>query len=181
MFYFGEYTFSNPVYKCPMSFPQMYRIFKLYMNKNCSYVFHSAFDYDTENMNSDDIYSSLRGVTEAIQSFSFRSQEDMSEPLKRDPRKDDGDSVSIWMFLCCACLNVLKLLTAWVSVKVLIFIFTMPSHIFTWNFLQVSHSVNTKYQTHVSHFLDFRFIRRSHCPQVPFGFSCTDEHCGVLA
>uniref|UniRef100_A0A8C0X2C5 TOG domain-containing protein n=1 Tax=Castor canadensis TaxID=51338 RepID=A0A8C0X2C5_CASCN len=52
----------------------------------------SAFDYDTENMNSDDIYSSLRGVTEAIQSFSFRSQEDMSEPLKRDPRKDDGDS-----------------------------------------------------------------------------------------
>ncbi|XP_069862634.1 CLIP-associating protein 2 isoform X24 [Dipodomys merriami] len=53
----------------------------------------SAFDYDTENMNSEDIYSSLRGVTEAIQSFSFRSQEDMSEPLKRDPRKDDGDSM----------------------------------------------------------------------------------------
>uniref|UniRef100_A0A8C0WVQ5 TOG domain-containing protein n=1 Tax=Castor canadensis TaxID=51338 RepID=A0A8C0WVQ5_CASCN len=52
----------------------------------------SAFDYDTENMNSDDIYSSLRGVTEAIQSFSFRSQEDMSEPLKRDPRKDDEGS-----------------------------------------------------------------------------------------
>ncbi|XP_055749385.1 CLIP-associating protein 2-like isoform X23 [Salvelinus fontinalis] len=37
------------------------------------------FDYDTENMNSDDIYSSLRGVTEAIQNFSVRSQEDMNE------------------------------------------------------------------------------------------------------
>ncbi|XP_014645745.1 PREDICTED: CLIP-associating protein 2 isoform X11 [Ceratotherium simum simum] len=53
----------------------------------------SAFDYDTENMNSEDIYSSLRGVTEAIQNFSFRSQEDMNEPLKRDSRKDDGDSM----------------------------------------------------------------------------------------
>nr|XP_034339810.1 CLIP-associating protein 2 isoform X6 [Arvicanthis niloticus] len=53
----------------------------------------SAFDYDTENMNSEDIYSSLRGVTEAIQNFSFRSQEDMSEPLKRDPKKEDGDTI----------------------------------------------------------------------------------------
>lgn len=32
----------------------------------------SAFDYDTENMNSEDIYSSLRGVTEAIQNFRDR-------------------------------------------------------------------------------------------------------------
>ncbi|XP_063262099.1 CLIP-associating protein 2 isoform X8 [Prinia subflava] len=53
----------------------------------------SAFDYDTENMNSEDIYSSLRGVTEAIQNFSFRSQEDMNEPVKRDAKKDDGDSL----------------------------------------------------------------------------------------
>ncbi|XP_037242967.1 CLIP-associating protein 2 isoform X19 [Falco rusticolus] len=53
----------------------------------------SAFDYDTENMNSEDIYSSLRGVTEAIQNFSFRTQEDMNEPLKRDSKKDDGDSI----------------------------------------------------------------------------------------
>ncbi|XP_040596038.1 CLIP-associating protein 2 isoform X13 [Mesocricetus auratus] len=53
----------------------------------------SAFDYDTENMNSEDIYSSLKGVTEAIQNFSFRSQEDMSEPLKRDPKKEDGDTM----------------------------------------------------------------------------------------
>ncbi|XP_049622337.1 CLIP-associating protein 2 isoform X3 [Suncus etruscus] len=53
----------------------------------------SAFDYDTENMNSEDIYSSLRGVTEAIQNFSFRSQEDMNEPLRRDSKKDDGDSM----------------------------------------------------------------------------------------
>ncbi|XP_076985986.1 CLIP-associating protein 2 isoform X6 [Tamandua tetradactyla] len=53
----------------------------------------SAFDYDTENMNSEDIYSSLRGVTEAIQNFSFRSQEDMNEPLKRESKKEDGDSM----------------------------------------------------------------------------------------
>ncbi|XP_033917902.1 CLIP-associating protein 2 isoform X6 [Melopsittacus undulatus] len=53
----------------------------------------SAFDYDTENMNSEDIYSSLRGVTEAIQNFSFRSQEDMNEPVKRESKKDDGDSI----------------------------------------------------------------------------------------
>ncbi|NXT64292.1 CLAP2 protein, partial [Chaetops frenatus] len=53
----------------------------------------SAFDYDTENMNSEDIYSSLRGVTEAIQNFSFRSQEDMNEPVKQDAKKDDGDLI----------------------------------------------------------------------------------------
>ncbi|XP_060103556.1 CLIP-associating protein 2 isoform X32 [Heteronotia binoei] len=53
----------------------------------------SAFDYDTENMNSEDIYSSLRGVTEAIQNFSFRSQEDMNEPMKRDSKKEDSDSI----------------------------------------------------------------------------------------
>ncbi|XP_054241179.1 CLIP-associating protein 2 isoform X15 [Indicator indicator] len=53
----------------------------------------SAFDYDTENMNSEDIYSSLRGVSEAIQNFSFRSQEDMNEPVKRDAKRDDGDLI----------------------------------------------------------------------------------------
>jgi hypothetical protein len=52
-------------------------------------------------MNSEDIYSSLRGVTEAIQNFSFRSQEDMSEPVRRDPKKEDGDTVSVHMFLPC--------------------------------------------------------------------------------
>uniref|UniRef100_A0A7N6BI93 TOG domain-containing protein n=1 Tax=Anabas testudineus TaxID=64144 RepID=A0A7N6BI93_ANATE len=45
----------------------------------------SAFDYDTENMNSEDIYSSLKGVTEAIQNFSVRSQEDMNEPSSLEP------------------------------------------------------------------------------------------------
>ncbi|XP_066881941.1 CLIP-associating protein 1 isoform X10 [Kogia breviceps] len=48
----------------------------------------SMLDYDTENLNSEEIYSSLRGVTEAIEKFSFRSQEDLNEPLKRDGRKD---------------------------------------------------------------------------------------------
>uniref|UniRef100_A0A3B4FVD2 Cytoplasmic linker associated protein 2 n=1 Tax=Pundamilia nyererei TaxID=303518 RepID=A0A3B4FVD2_9CICH len=50
----------------------------------------SAFDYDTENMNSEDIYSSLKGVTEAIQNFSVRSQEDMNEPVQRR----EGEEVS---------------------------------------------------------------------------------------
>ncbi|XP_041119930.1 CLIP-associating protein 1-A-like isoform X13 [Polyodon spathula] len=50
----------------------------------------SMLDYDTENMNSDEIYSSLRGVTEAIQSYSYRSQEDLHEPIKREGKKDDG-------------------------------------------------------------------------------------------
>ncbi|KAI5101310.1 CLIP-associating protein 1 isoform X7, partial [Silurus meridionalis] len=50
----------------------------------------SMLEYDTENMNSEEIYSSLRGVTEAIQSFSFRSQEDSYEPIKRDTKKDDA-------------------------------------------------------------------------------------------
>ncbi|KAI1901725.1 hypothetical protein AGOR_G00037350 [Albula goreensis] len=55
----------------------------------------SAFDYDTENMNSDDIYSSLRGVTEAIQNFSVRSQEDMNDPPRRDARKDGEGEAGI--------------------------------------------------------------------------------------
>lgn len=38
-------------------------------------------------MNSEEIYSSLRGVSQAIQNFSVRSQEDMTEP----PRKREGD------------------------------------------------------------------------------------------
>ncbi|XP_041937629.1 CLIP-associating protein 1-B-like isoform X15 [Alosa sapidissima] len=49
----------------------------------------SMMEYDTENMNSDEIYSSLRGVTEAIQNFSFRSQEDVLEPVRRDGKRDD--------------------------------------------------------------------------------------------
>lgn len=47
-------------------------------------------EYDTENMNSDEIYSSLRGVTEAIQSFRYRSEEDLNEPIRREFKKDDG-------------------------------------------------------------------------------------------
>ncbi|XP_053765799.1 CLIP-associating protein 1 isoform X15 [Panthera pardus] len=48
----------------------------------------SMLEYDTENLNSEEIYSSLRGVTEAIEKFSFRSQEDLNEPIKRDGKKD---------------------------------------------------------------------------------------------
>ncbi|XP_032436608.1 CLIP-associating protein 2 isoform X10 [Xiphophorus hellerii] len=53
----------------------------------------SAFDYDPENLNSEDIYSSLKGVTEAIQNFSVRSQEDMNEPVQRR-EGDDGGNLS---------------------------------------------------------------------------------------
>ncbi|XP_055362404.1 CLIP-associating protein 1-A-like isoform X14 [Betta splendens] len=48
----------------------------------------SMLDYDSENLNSEEIYSSLRGVTEAIQNFSFCSQEDLMEPLRRDSKRD---------------------------------------------------------------------------------------------
>ncbi|KAF0884297.1 CLAP1 protein, partial [Crocuta crocuta] len=60
----------------------------------------SMLEYDTENLNSEEIYSSLRGVTEAIEKFSFRSQEDLNEPIKREGKKDcdivsrDGGVVS---------------------------------------------------------------------------------------
>nr|XP_020462253.1 CLIP-associating protein 1 isoform X15 [Monopterus albus] len=50
----------------------------------------SMMEYDTENMNSEEIYSSLRGVTEAIQSFSYRSQEDLNEPIRREVKRDDA-------------------------------------------------------------------------------------------
>ncbi|CAN9498411.1 unnamed protein product [Ophioblennius macclurei] len=54
----------------------------------------SMLEYDSENLNSEEIYSSLRGVTEAIQNFSFRSQEDLMEPLRREGKKDGGPGVS---------------------------------------------------------------------------------------
>ncbi|CAI5656566.1 unnamed protein product [Oreochromis niloticus] len=59
---------------------------------NCSHggLSPSMMEYDTENMNSDEIYSSLRGVTEAIQSFSYRSQEDLNEPIRREAKRDDA-------------------------------------------------------------------------------------------
>ncbi|XP_018600337.1 CLIP-associating protein 1a isoform X10 [Scleropages formosus] len=59
---------------------------------NCSHggLSPSMLEYDTENLNSDEIYSSLRGVTEAIQSFSYRSQEDLNEPIRREGKKDDA-------------------------------------------------------------------------------------------
>ncbi|KAM9384343.1 CLIP-associating protein 2 isoform 6-T6 [Pholidichthys leucotaenia] len=53
----------------------------------------SAFDYDTENMNSDDIYSSLKGVTEAIQNFSVRSQEDMNDPVQRREGEEGNSGI----------------------------------------------------------------------------------------
>lgn len=54
----------------------------------------SMLEYDSENLNSEEIYSSLRGVTEAIQNFSFRSQEDLMEPLRRDSKRDGTVSLN---------------------------------------------------------------------------------------
>ncbi|XP_048882193.1 CLIP-associating protein 2-like [Brienomyrus brachyistius] len=57
----------------------------------------SVFDYEAEGTNSEDVYSSLRGVSEAIQNFSVRSQEDMSEPRdgKRDGESGAGDDLDM--------------------------------------------------------------------------------------
>ncbi|XP_072427236.1 CLIP-associating protein 2 isoform X27 [Chiloscyllium punctatum] len=55
----------------------------------------SAFNYDAENMNSEEIYCSLRGMTEAIQNFSLLSQEEMIEPLRRDAKKDEDGELAI--------------------------------------------------------------------------------------
>ncbi|XP_060678858.1 CLIP-associating protein 2 isoform X7 [Hemiscyllium ocellatum] len=55
----------------------------------------SAFSYDAENMNSEEIYCSLRGMTEAIQNFSLLSQEEMNEPLRRDAKKDEDGELAI--------------------------------------------------------------------------------------
>ncbi|XP_061688193.1 CLIP-associating protein 1-like isoform X1 [Syngnathoides biaculeatus] len=48
----------------------------------------SMLEYDGENLNSEEIDSSLRSVTEAIRNFSYRSQEEAIEPQKRDGTRD---------------------------------------------------------------------------------------------
>ncbi|XP_053168569.1 CLIP-associating protein 1 isoform X25 [Hemicordylus capensis] len=85
---------SNTVGRTPSRHPSS-RTSPLTSPTNCSHggLSPSMLDYDTENLNSDEIYSSLRGVTEAIEKFSFRSQEDLNEPVKRDGKKD-SDIVS---------------------------------------------------------------------------------------
>lgn len=85
---------GNTVGRTPSRHPSN-RTSPLTSPTNCSHggLSPSMLDYDTENLNSDEIYSSLRGVTEAIEKFSFRSQEDLNEPIKRDGKKD-SDIVS---------------------------------------------------------------------------------------
>ncbi|XP_067598301.1 CLIP-associating protein 1 isoform X17 [Pseudorca crassidens] len=80
---------SNTIGRTPSRHPSS-RTSPLTSPTNCSHggLSPSMLDYDTENLNSEEIYSSLRGVTEAIEKFSFRSQEDLNEPIKRDGRKD---------------------------------------------------------------------------------------------
>uniref|UniRef100_A0A8C1HXB1 Cytoplasmic linker associated protein 1a n=1 Tax=Cyprinus carpio carpio TaxID=630221 RepID=A0A8C1HXB1_CYPCA len=81
---------SNTMGRTPPRHPTS-RTSPLTSPTNCSHggLSPSMLEYDTENMNSDEIFSSLRGVTEAIQSFSYRSQEDLNEPIRRDGKKDD--------------------------------------------------------------------------------------------
>ncbi|XP_076857869.1 CLIP-associating protein 1a isoform X7 [Brachyhypopomus gauderio] len=82
---------SNTIGRTPSRHPSS-RTSPLTSPTNCSHggLSPSLLEYDTENMNSDEIYSSLRGVTEAIQSFSYRSQEDLNEPIRRECKKDDA-------------------------------------------------------------------------------------------
>ncbi|XP_035265871.1 CLIP-associating protein 1a isoform X26 [Anguilla anguilla] len=82
---------SNTIGRTPPRHPTS-RTSPLTSPTNCSHggLSPSMLEYDTENMNSEEIYSSLRGVTEAIQSFSYRSQEDLNEPIKREGKKDDA-------------------------------------------------------------------------------------------
>uniref|UniRef100_A0AAX7U8M5 TOG domain-containing protein n=1 Tax=Astatotilapia calliptera TaxID=8154 RepID=A0AAX7U8M5_ASTCA len=80
---------SNSAGRTPLRQPSS-RSSPLTSPTNCSHggLSPSMLEYDSENLNSEEIYSSLRGVTEAIQNFSFRSQEDLVEPLRRDGKKD---------------------------------------------------------------------------------------------
>ncbi|XP_035378676.1 CLIP-associating protein 1a isoform X8 [Electrophorus electricus] len=82
---------SNTIGRTPPRHPSS-RASPLTSPTNCSHggLSPSLLEYDMENMNSDEIYSSLRGVTEAIQSFSYRSQEDLNEPIRRECKKDDA-------------------------------------------------------------------------------------------
>lgn len=76
-------------------------------------------EYDTENLNSDEIYSSLRGVTEAIQSFRYRSEEDLNEPIRREFKKDDG--VGVVGSLCMTALFCMKLWSGlWIIIIIII-------------------------------------------------------------
>uniref|UniRef100_A0A8C1Z5Q8 Cytoplasmic linker associated protein 1a n=1 Tax=Cyprinus carpio TaxID=7962 RepID=A0A8C1Z5Q8_CYPCA len=86
---------SNTMGRTPARHPTS-RTSPLTSPTNCSHggLSPSMLEYDTENMNSDEIFSSLRGVTEAIQSFSYRSQEDLNEPIRRDGKKDDSEGAS---------------------------------------------------------------------------------------
>uniref|UniRef100_A0A8C7UA89 Cytoplasmic linker associated protein 1 n=1 Tax=Oncorhynchus mykiss TaxID=8022 RepID=A0A8C7UA89_ONCMY len=83
---------SNTIGRTPSRHPPS-RTSPLTSPTNCSHggLSPSMLEYDTENMNSDEIYSSLRGVTEAIQSFSYRSQEDLNELRGK---RDDAVSVA---------------------------------------------------------------------------------------
>uniref|UniRef100_A0AAY4DUY7 TOG domain-containing protein n=1 Tax=Denticeps clupeoides TaxID=299321 RepID=A0AAY4DUY7_9TELE len=76
---------SNTMGRVPSRHPSS-RTSPLTSPTNCSHggLSPSMMEYDSVTMNSDEIYSSLRGVTEAIQSFSCRSQEDLNEPVRRD-------------------------------------------------------------------------------------------------
>lgn len=90
--------------KTPLNLIPLHTLYKcVYFSNSLSLslflcVCVSMMEYDTENMNSEEIYSSLRGVTEAIQSFSYRSQEDLNEPIRREGKRDDAVSPNLLIF-----------------------------------------------------------------------------------
>lgn len=70
-------------------------------------------------MNSEDIYSSLKGVTEAIQNFSVRSQEDMNEPVQRREGEEVGRADRGMLHVC---FHVYTSLTDWFIDLFIVFI-----------------------------------------------------------
>ncbi|CAK6980701.1 CLIP-associating protein 1-B-like isoform X4, partial [Scomber scombrus] len=92
-------TMSSPSNSASRSTPRQpnSRSSPLTSPTNCSHggLSPSMLEYDSENLNSEEIYSSLRGVTEAIQNFSFRSQEDLMEPLRRDSKSGVAASLDL--------------------------------------------------------------------------------------
>ncbi|XP_074520459.1 CLIP-associating protein 1-A-like isoform X4 [Halichoeres trimaculatus] len=86
----GLSKFPPPPFPSPLPPPAAHSSLKAVRR---AYSPSSMLEYDSENLNSEEIYSSLRGVTEAIQNFSFRSQEDLMEPLRRDGKRDGMSGV----------------------------------------------------------------------------------------
>ncbi|XP_071789051.1 CLIP-associating protein 1-like isoform X8 [Asterias amurensis] len=59
-----------------------------------SYASNGPPEFDTENMNSEDIYDSLRRTTAEIQSFTYSSRDDLDAFMKEGHRVDSDEGIS---------------------------------------------------------------------------------------